>query len=214
MLSEVYDDTFLVDKDIERDAVTGMEDRVEAQSLFVCKMICFNVGGERIGAVRTIVKIEIDYTQRLTLICFCHFALERCLIPRCRAPCCSYLYIYDLIFVSGNHRPHQFKTLILLNRGQLSLSRTVCMQNRIRKNLRVFCVCFLDNVSVSCVQFQKGIGDGFIELLEVLLETLSIILFQHPVIEMSSKHLKQHLVLRNLFKETLNISAIQLLARL
>ena len=51
MFSKVNDDSVLVDKDIERNASAGMEDRVEAQSLFVCKMICFNVSGERIGAV-------------------------------------------------------------------------------------------------------------------------------------------------------------------
>ena len=36
-----------------------MEDWVEAQSLFICEMVGFDVGGERIGTVRTVVKIEI-----------------------------------------------------------------------------------------------------------------------------------------------------------
>ena len=39
--------------------MTGMEDRVEPQSLFICEMVGFDVGGERIGTVLTVVKIEI-----------------------------------------------------------------------------------------------------------------------------------------------------------
>ena len=102
MFPKVNDDSVLVDKNIERNAAAVMEDWVETQALFICEIVGFYIGRKRIGAVRTIVKIEIDYTQRLTLICFCHFALERCLIPRCWAPCRSYLYINDFIYVSGN----------------------------------------------------------------------------------------------------------------
>ena len=59
MFSKVNDDSVLVDKNIERNASAGMEDWVEAQSLFICEMVGFDVGGERIGTVRTVVKIEI-----------------------------------------------------------------------------------------------------------------------------------------------------------
>ena len=86
MFSKVNDDSVLVDNNIERNASAGMEDWVEAQSLFVSEVVCFNVGGERIDTVRTIVKIEIDDTKWLALMYFCHFGLERCLIPHCRAP--------------------------------------------------------------------------------------------------------------------------------
>ena len=59
MFSKVNDDSVLVDKNIERNASAGMEDWVEAQSLFIGEMVGFDVGGERIGTVRTVVKIEI-----------------------------------------------------------------------------------------------------------------------------------------------------------
>ena len=59
MLAEVDDNPLLADKDIKRDSSAGMEDRVEAQSLFISEMVGFDVGGERIGTVRTVVKIEI-----------------------------------------------------------------------------------------------------------------------------------------------------------
>ena len=59
MFSKVNDDSVLVDKNIERNASAGMEDWVEPQSLFICEMVGFDVGGERIGTVRTVVKIEI-----------------------------------------------------------------------------------------------------------------------------------------------------------
>ena len=51
MFSKVNDDSVLVDKDIERNASAGMEDRVEAQSLFISEMVGFDVGGERIDTV-------------------------------------------------------------------------------------------------------------------------------------------------------------------
>jgi hypothetical protein len=51
MFSEIHDDSVLVDKNIERYAAAGMEDRVEAQTLFVSEVVCSNVAGERIGAV-------------------------------------------------------------------------------------------------------------------------------------------------------------------
>ena len=59
MFPKVNDDSVLVDKNIERNASTGMEDWVETQALFICEMVGFDVGGERIGTVRTVVKIEI-----------------------------------------------------------------------------------------------------------------------------------------------------------
>lgn len=51
MFAEVDDDAILVDKNIERNASAGMEDWVEAQSLFISEMVGFDVGGERIGTV-------------------------------------------------------------------------------------------------------------------------------------------------------------------
>ena len=51
MFSKVNDDSVLVDKNIERNAATGMEDRVETQALFICEMVGFYIGRERIGVV-------------------------------------------------------------------------------------------------------------------------------------------------------------------
>ena len=49
MFSKVNDDSVLVDKNIERNTSAGMEDWVEAQSLFISEMVGFDVGGERIA---------------------------------------------------------------------------------------------------------------------------------------------------------------------
>jgi hypothetical protein len=59
MFAEVDDEAIFVNENVEWNTSTGMEDRVEPQSLFISEMVGFDVGGERIGAVRTIVKIEI-----------------------------------------------------------------------------------------------------------------------------------------------------------
>ena len=49
MLAEVNDDTILVNEDVEWNSSTGMENRIEAQSLFISEMVGFDVGGERIA---------------------------------------------------------------------------------------------------------------------------------------------------------------------
>ena len=60
MFSEVDYDAILVDPDVEWNTSTGMEDRVEAQALFVGEVVGFDIGCKMIGTVRTVVKIEID----------------------------------------------------------------------------------------------------------------------------------------------------------
>ena len=62
MSSEIHNHALLVNKDIERDSLAKMENRVKAAPLGVGKMVILNSQKSRFHIIGPVVQIEIDNT--------------------------------------------------------------------------------------------------------------------------------------------------------